>query len=183
MNSRALAILVPVAILVGACSTSSAAPAWTDGPGGAAAALPSPIVVTSSSAVGSPGQVPDPTAAPSAPAPAAALTGEVAVTMTDAMAFTPDLISVKAGEEITFVVRNDGVIVHEFFVGTESEQAEHEQEMAMGGMSHGHDNAVSIKPGRTGSLTMTFAEVGTLIVGCHEPGHYAAGMRAILVVD
>ena len=51
----------------------------------------------------------------------------------------------------------------------------------MGGMSHGHDNAVSVKPGKTGSLTMTFAEAGTLIVGCHEPGHYAAGMRAIFI--
>lgn len=182
MNSRVFAVLIPVAVLVGACSSSSAAPAWTGGPSNAAAALSSPIAVTGPSGVESLSPTADPTVAPSASAPAAALTAEVAVTMTDAMRFTPELITVRAAEPVTFVVRNDGVIVHEFFVGTEPEQVEHAKEMAMGGMSHGHDKAVSVEPGKTGSLTMTFTDAGTLLVGCHEPGHYAAGMKATLTV-
>lgn len=181
MNSRVFAVLITVAVLVGACSTSSAAPAWSYGPSNAAPTLASPAV-TGPSAITSPSPTTDPTAAPSASAPAAALTGEIAVTMTDAMRFTPALITVKAAEKITFVVRNDGIIVHEFFVGTEPEQAQHAKEMAMGGMSHGHKSAVSVDPGKTGTLTMTFADAGDLLIGCHEPGHYAAGMKATLTV-
>ena len=49
-------------------------------------------------------------------------------------------------------------------------------------MSHGHDNALSLKAGETGSLSMTFADAGSLLIGCHEPGHYDAGMKATLTV-
>ena len=55
-------------------------------------------------------------------------------------------------------------------------------EMAVGGMSHGHDNALSLKAGESGSLRMTFAEAGSLLIGCHEPGHDNAGMKATLTV-
>jgi uncharacterized cupredoxin-like copper-binding protein len=102
--------------------------------------------------------------------------------MTDAMRFEPGAMTVKVGEPITFVVKNAGVIVHEFFVGTEAEQADHAAEMAMGEMAHGHTSAVSVNPGETGSLTMTFSATGSLLVGCHLPGHYEAGMRATLTV-
>lgn len=37
-------------------------------------------------------------------------------------------------------------------------------------------NVVSVEPGATGEITFTFAKVGTLLMGCHETGHYAAGM-------
>ena len=102
--------------------------------------------------------------------------------MLDTMRFTPDPITVKAGAEVTFVVKNDGVAVHEFFVGTEGEQVDHAAEMAAGGMSHGHDNALRLEGGKTGSLTMTFDKPGPLLIGCHEPGHYQAGMKATLTV-
>lgn len=54
--------------------------------------------------------------------------------------------------------------------------------MALGHMAHGHDNALSVEPGDTGSLTMTFASAGSIVIGCHEPGHYDAGMKAKLTV-
>jgi uncharacterized cupredoxin-like copper-binding protein len=34
-----------------------------------------------------------------------------------------------------------------------------------------------VAPGDTGELTYTFDEAGPLEVGCHEPGHYDAGMK------
>lgn len=37
-------------------------------------------------------------------------------------------------------------------------------------------NMVSVEPGTTGEITFTFTKPGTLLMGCHEPGHYAAGM-------
>src|SRR6186997_2071675 len=148
MISRLLAVLVPVAMVVAACSSPSA----TD-----------PLVASEAPTMDD-------------------LVGEVAVTMTDAMRFQPGVLTVKAGEPITFVVRNAGVVVHEFFVGSVAEQVDHAAEMADGGISHGHDNALSVAPGQTGSLTMTFATAGSLLVGCHEPGHYEAGMAGTLTI-
>jgi len=176
MRSRSLAVLIPVALLFVACTGTTPAATWTYAPGTSATALASPSAPPEPTA--------QPTVAPSVAPSVAPLGGEVNVVMSDAMRFAPDPITVKAGEEVTFVVSNEGVIVHEFFVGTEEEQVEHAAEMAAGGMSHGDDNALSLKAGETGSLTMTFVAAGSLLIGCHEPGHYDAGMRATLnVVD
>jgi uncharacterized cupredoxin-like copper-binding protein len=72
-------------------------------------------------------------------------------------------------------------------VGTPEDQADHEKEMAEGGKdSGGHDahgggsgddNKITVEPGETGDLTYRFDEAGTYEIGCHEPGHYAAGMK------
>ena len=173
MNSRVLAVLVPVAIVVAACSSGAASPTGTLGP---RTAPPAPSMVSAASPAAT-----DPVLASEAPN-MDDLAGEVAVTMTDAMRFEPAELTVKAGVPITFVVRNAGVIVHEFFVGSVAEQLDHATEMAAGGMGHGHENSLSLAPGVTGSLTMTFATAGSLLVGCHEPGHYEAGMEGTLTV-
>ena len=177
MRPRVVAILIPIALFLVACSGGAQTPTWT-------------YATSTSAALASPNATAEPTGQPTlAPSvaasiapPAAPLGGNVKVVMSDAMRFAPDPITIRAGGEVTFVVENDGVIVHEFFVGTEEEQVDHAAEMAAGGMSHGHDNALSLKAGETGSLTMTFAEAGSLLIGCHEPGHYEAGMKATLTV-
>ena len=173
MTSRVLAVLVSVAIVVAACSSTAGSPMGTRGP---STAQPSPSLVPAASPAAT-----DPVSVSEAPT-MDDRTGEVAVTMTDAMRCEPAELTVKAGVPITFVVRNAGVIVHEFFVGSVAEQVDHATEMATGGMGHGHDNALSLAPGVTGSLTMTFATAGSLLVGCHEPGHYEAGMAGTLTV-
>jgi uncharacterized cupredoxin-like copper-binding protein len=99
--------------------------------------------------------------------------------------YEPDAIEVAAGETVTFRVRNDGEAVHEFVLGDERVQEEHEAEMqAMGSeaaMAMAEDpNAVSVPPGGSRSLTWTFANRGRIVYGCHQPGHYAAGMRGDL---
>ena len=38
-------------------------------------------------------------------------------------------------------------------------------------------------PGATGELVYTFTRPGTVLIGCHEPGHYALGMRAVITVS
>jgi uncharacterized cupredoxin-like copper-binding protein len=179
MNPRVLAALIPIAALVTACASPAAAPTWGNGPSAAAVAQsPAPTATAASSVAASVAPSDAPSVAPSV----APLSGEVKVVMGDTMRFAPDAITVKADEEVTFVVTNEGLIVHEFFVGTEDEQVEHAAEMAAGGMSHGHDNALSLKAAETGSLTMTFADARSLLIGCHEPGHYDAGMVATLTV-
>jgi uncharacterized cupredoxin-like copper-binding protein len=108
----------------------------------------------------------------------------VAVTMTDELRFVPDRFSFTAGETVRFEVTNAGAIRHEFFVGDADAQAAHEAEMIeMGGMGHDESNGIAVEPGTSKVLEHTFATAGTLLIGCHEPGHYAGGMVATVAVD
>ncbi len=111
----------------------------------------------------------------------------VAVDMVD-IAFRPPTLTAKAGERIRFVFRNTGKAVHDAFIGDAAAQAEHEKEMrAADGDAHaGHDDdrdAVTVEPGKTGKLTYTFERPGTVEIGCHQPGHYAAGMKLAVTVS
>lgn len=185
MRRRVLAVLIPLALLLVACSGTAGAPAWTFGPTNSSAVeAPSTTVTPPVASTLAPTVAPSvaPSAAPSAEPSAEPQSGDIPIVMTDAMRFVPEPITVKAGEEVTFMVKNEGLIVHEFFVGSEDEQVDHAAEMASGAMSHGHDNALSLEGGESGSLTMTFAAAGSLLIGCHEPGHYDAGMKATLTV-
>jgi Uncharacterized copper-binding protein len=77
----------------------------------------------------------------------------IQVTMTDDMRFQPAQMQVSAGETIEFVVRNDGTIRHEFFLGGEDEQSSHEMEMReMGGMHDDEANGISVEPGQSKTL-------------------------------
>lgn len=102
--------------------------------------------------------------------------------------FDPDRVAVAPGETVRFVFTNEGEVTHDAVVGDEAAQAEHEDEMraveddAGGGMDHGADaegdeGAITVEPGEAGELTHTFAAGDALLIGCHEPGHYDAGMR------
>ncbi|HVF04886.1 MAG TPA: plastocyanin/azurin family copper-binding protein [Frankiaceae bacterium] len=109
----------------------------------------------------------------------------VDVTMSD-IKFEPATLSVAKGEAVTFRFTNTGQLPHDAFVGDTAAQQEHEREMSAepGGHPHGSGDqeAVTVQPGRTGELTHTFAGAGTFEVGCHQPGHYAAGMKIVVTV-
>ena len=93
-----------------------------------------------------------------------------------------DTIAVAAGETVTFSFTNDGSVVHDAFVGDRHAQADHEEDMAGGG-HHGDDgDAVTVDPGDTETLTHTFDEPGLVEIGCHQPGHYASGMKVDVTV-
>jgi uncharacterized cupredoxin-like copper-binding protein len=120
----------------------------------------------------------------------------VEVTMNDDFSFDPATIDVEAGETITFELVNGGAIGHDFTIGDDATQDAHEVEMAEMADTemdsedadmdmesedeegHGADsNAVTVAAGEQGELTWTFADAGeTILFGCHEPGHYDAGM-------
>ena len=107
----------------------------------------------------------------------------VDVTMVD-IGFEPAELSVKEGETVTFRFANEGKVVHEAYIGDEDDQAEHEKDMSSGEMHHGGgEGAIEVKPGKTGTMTYTFDEAGTTQIGCHEPGHYAAGMKIDVTVE
>jgi uncharacterized cupredoxin-like copper-binding protein len=119
----------------------------------------------------------------------------VTVTMTD-NAFAPENISAKAGETVAFEFVNDGHTVHEAYIGTEEDQEDHAAEMMGGDSSHsmdtdggdghsmgmGGDDVVTVKPGEDAVVTKEFTEAGTMVIGCHQPGHWESGMKATVTV-
>lgn len=116
--------------------------------------------------------------------PASAAPVRIEVTLTDALRIEPATIAVAAGIPVTFVVTNAGSAPHEFVVGDEDAQREHEAEMAeMGGMMHDEEMAIFVDPGATKELTLTFERPGTLLAACHVAGHWSSGMEATIVVE
>ena len=152
MRHARLVLLASFALFTAACST----------PGG----------VTPSSAAA--------VATPTATTPTAAT--RIVVTLTDALRIEPATMTVPVGVPVTFVVTNAGLIDHEFYLGDEAAQAEHDREMAMGGMAHDEPAGIGLDPGETKELTYTFGETGEAVAGCHVVGHYAAGMRAAITI-
>ncbi|WP_157965440.1 cupredoxin domain-containing protein [Euzebya rosea] len=110
----------------------------------------------------------------------------VEVTMTD-LAFSPASITVADGETVRVRFTNDGELPHDAFVGDAAAQDAHGAEMAEAGGGHGGHgghgtdgddagDAVTVDPGETGELLVTGTASGELLIGCHQPGHYEAGM-------
>lgn len=106
------------------------------------------------------------------------------------IALSPDTINVEQGETVRFVFTNKGKVPHDAFIGDRAAQMEHGTLMTQsGGHDHGggHGNstnsAVTVEPGKSAQLTYTFDKVGTVEVGCHQPGHYDGGMRTRVTVS
>lgn len=104
------------------------------------------------------------------------------------IAFDPASLDVTAGETVTFKFVNNGKIKHEAIFGDESEQIEHGEEMAAMDMDDDHadmdmEHDVVLEPGASGEFTMTFDEPGSTMIGCHEPGHWEAGMRVDVTIN
>jgi uncharacterized cupredoxin-like copper-binding protein len=90
--------------------------------------------------------------------------------------FDPADLAVEPGETVRFVVVNTDPIDHEFILGDDRVQLVHEE----GTEAHHapRPGEVSVPAGGTVVTTYTFpAASGSLIFGCHLPGHYDFGMR------
>jgi uncharacterized cupredoxin-like copper-binding protein len=126
----------------------------------------------------------------------------VEVIMTDNEYNIPAL-TVKPGETIRFVLKNQGEFLHEFNIGMPDNHVAHQKEMmammesgmmtptgmmqmsdsdhkkmGMKGMPMKHDdpNAKLVEPGKTGELIWKFKKAGSLQFACNVPGHYESGM-------
>lgn len=120
------------------------------------------------------------------PADAASADRVIEIEALDAFAFDPSEITIETGETVTFRVTNTGAIPHDFTLGDEAVQDEHEAEMAeMGEEMEMHDepNLLALEPGETKEMTWHFTQAGEILIGCHQPGHYDAGMKATVTVE
>ena len=94
--------------------------------------------------------------------------------------FDPSSFSFPPGTTVRFVVRNTDPIDHEFIVGDQAVQDAHES-----GTEAYHPprpGEMTVLAGTTRATIVTFARPGSLIFGCHLPGHYAYGMHGVIRV-
>ncbi|MDH3189422.1 MAG: plastocyanin/azurin family copper-binding protein [Acidimicrobiia bacterium] len=122
------------------------------------------------------------------PAEAAEADRVIEIAANDDFSFDPSEITVTVGEVVTFRITNTGVVPHDFTLGDQETQEEHEAEMMemmeSGSMvMHDEVNAVALAAGETKEITWRFTDAGTFLIGCHQAGHYAAGMKGSVVVD
>lgn len=113
-------------------------------------------------------------------------------------------ISVRAGETVRFIVKNEGELLHEFNIGSPETHAGHQKEMMammemgmltptgidqekmkmdhagmspeMKNMKHDDPNSVLVEPGKTAQIIWKFARPMKLEFACNVPGHYQSGM-------
>jgi uncharacterized cupredoxin-like copper-binding protein len=106
------------------------------------------------------------------------------VGMSDTMRFTPERITVKLGETVRFVARNDGKQMHEFVIGTKAENEKHAALMLkFPNMEHDEPYMAHVPPGKTGQIVWTFNRAGQFEFACLIAGHYQAGMVGTITVS
>lgn len=94
------------------------------------------------------------------------------------MLFEPPKISVRKGEQIRFVLVNDGTESHEFVLATVAENRKHAKLMKKyPHMEHDDPNAKRLTPFTAGEIVWKFTKRGTFEYACLIPGHLEAGMH------
>src|SRR6188474_2824372 len=100
------------------------------------------------------------------------------------MRYSPAALTVKRGETVRFVVRNNGKLKHEMVLGTMQDLKVHAELMKKHpGMEHDDDAAVDVAPGKSRVLVWQFTREGEFHFGCLEPGHFEAGMVGRITVQ
>jgi len=99
------------------------------------------------------------------------------------MLFMPARIEVKKGEQIKFVLRNNGKLEHEFVLATAADNLKHAEAMKNNpNMEHEEPNGREVEPKKTGEIVWKFTKAGEFEYACLIPGHREAGMIGTIVV-
>jgi uncharacterized cupredoxin-like copper-binding protein len=99
------------------------------------------------------------------------------------MLFEPATIEVRRGEQIRFVLTNEGGRDHEFMLATKADNRKHAAVMKKHpDMEHGDPNAKRLSPLDSGDLIWKFTQRGEFEYACLIPGHYEAGMHGKIMV-
>jgi uncharacterized cupredoxin-like copper-binding protein len=99
------------------------------------------------------------------------------------MLFEPALVEVRQGEQIRFVLFNEGTWNHEFVLAIEAENRKHAELMKkFPDMEHDDPNAKGLPPFASGELLWKFTKRGEFEYACLIPGHLEAGMRGKVIV-
>ncbi len=99
------------------------------------------------------------------------------------MLFQPNRIEVKKGEQIRFMLRNNGEVDHEIVLATLEENLKHAEEMKKNpDMEHDDPNAKRLGPKKAGEILWRFTKAGEFDFSCLIPGHRESGMFGVVIV-
>jgi len=99
------------------------------------------------------------------------------------MIFAPQKIQVKKGEQVKFMLRNNGELEHEFILGTTAENLKHGEAMKKNpDMEHDDPNGKRLAPKKADEIVWRFTKAGEFEYSCLIPGHREAGMVGTVVV-
>ena len=99
------------------------------------------------------------------------------------MLFIPDRVEVKKGEQIRFVLRNNGELPHEFMLASREENDKHAELMKKyPDMEHDDPNGKTLQTKKTDNLVWKFTKAGEFEFACLIPGHREAGMHCKVIV-
>jgi uncharacterized cupredoxin-like copper-binding protein len=99
------------------------------------------------------------------------------------MMFSPEKVVVSKGDQIRFVIKNIGLLDHEFVLATTAENVKHAEEMKrFPDMEHDDPNATRLAPNKAGEIIWRFTKVGEFEYGCLIPGHRESGMTGKIIV-
>ena len=187
LSMRRVGTLLALTAVLGGCVKISSAPAHTPvvprSPTPVVAATPTPTPRLTTTPIATPAATPRPSLSRPSASPAPTATPDdgsqvVPVELADSLTITPGKINVVAGTPVKFVVTNTGALEHTFFIGSDKEQKQREAQTG----EPGKNRFITVPPGETVELTMTFAEPGKTIAGCTIPGHYSGGMKAAVTI-
>jgi len=99
------------------------------------------------------------------------------------MLFIPDKVEVKKGEQIRFVLRNNGELAHEFMLASKAENDKHAELMQKyPDMEHDDPNGKTLQTKKSTDLVWKFTKAGEFEFACLIPGHREAGMHGKVIV-
>lgn len=99
------------------------------------------------------------------------------------MAYSPDRIEVRKGEQIRFILKNNGLLDHEFMLATTADNLKHAELMKkFPEMEHDDPNAKRLKPNGMSEILWRFTKPGEFEFACLIPGHREAGMHGKVIV-
>ena len=90
-------------------------------------------------------------------------------------------LAARPGDTVRYVVENTDPIDHEFIIGDQAVQDAHE--LGTEAYHPPRPGEMTVPAGAILETTYTYpSQPGRLILGCHIPGHYAYGMRNVIVI-
>jgi uncharacterized cupredoxin-like copper-binding protein len=99
------------------------------------------------------------------------------------MGYTPQSLEVHLGEQIKFIIWNDGIYNHEFILASTADNLKHAALMKKyPDMEHDDPNGKTIGSYNSAEILWRFSKKGTFEFSCFIPGHREAGMIGKVVV-
>jgi uncharacterized cupredoxin-like copper-binding protein len=99
------------------------------------------------------------------------------------MGYEPARIEVRRGDQVRFVLQNDGEEDHEFVLATVTENRKHAEVMKKNpDMEHDDPNAKRLQPHGSSEIVWKFTKRGEFEFACLIPGHYEKGMVGRIIV-